>query len=241
MKLSKSTFEVLSQASRLNDQIAIYPGNVVLSCKDTRTTIMEAVVQEPFSDEMAFYSLRKFLSTFKVIEGGNINGDLSASTLTVNADNLQIKNGNKRVNYALSDANNLTVQDPNKNIDYYISGHDVSAKFTVCAKDMSSILSMSKLLSAEYLSVNVANGSVTLVVMPKSALDNRNSDDYKLKIESDAIELAEGVHTSYYHIDSISELFTSDYTIEIYSEVCMVLRTKDNTLDISYMIAPQDA
>jgi len=106
MKLSKETLEILSSFKDINQSIVVYPGNMIRTKSEDNRIVAEAIVDESFDREFAFYSIKGFLDAHNIIG--------SPDLIFSQEDFVLLKDGRSELKYYYSNPEFITAPDQNK-------------------------------------------------------------------------------------------------------------------------------
>lgn len=115
MKLSKETLEILNSFRTINSSIVIYPGNSIKTKAEDSRMFAEAVTEETFEREFAFYDIKGFLDAYNILgEPDLIFGE---------DDYVVLKDERTEIKYYFSEPSLIT--SPSPNVDFQLPSKDV--------------------------------------------------------------------------------------------------------------------
>ncbi len=166
MKLSRKTLALLENFSTICDSILIEKGNKIRSMSVSKSVLGIATTDVEFEEELAIFSLPKFLKLYRCIQN---------PTLTVQGDHsVLIHNDVDTLEYRLSDKNMINTP-PKKELNLPSVEVEVEieqAQFAKCLK-------ISKMLEHSSLAIVGDGETIWLKVMDAK---NTGSDSFKTRI-----------------------------------------------------------
>lgn len=165
MKFSQETLAILSNFAQINPSIVFNPGNVISTMSNMETVIAKAKVDTEFEETFGIFNLSQFLSVISMFDDPEF---------TILGSHLQIKSGNEKVLYTLSEPKLIT-QAPNKELT--LPEGDVS--FTLEAEVLKKLLKVASLMGSPEIAVTGDRENIYV-----EALNVKNSSDnnYKVKV-----------------------------------------------------------
>jgi hypothetical protein len=107
MKLSTETLEILNSFRDINESVIIYPGNVIKTKSVDNRIFAEAVIEETFDRECAFYSLKGFLDAYNILG--------SPEVVLSDENYVLLQDGSNQIKYYYSEPSLIVSPDPNLN------------------------------------------------------------------------------------------------------------------------------
>jgi hypothetical protein len=106
MKLTKETLEILSSFKDINQSIVVYPGQMIRTRSEDNRIVAEAIVEETFEREFAFYSIKGFLDAHNIIG--------SPDLVFSEEDYVLLKDGRSEIRYYYANPDLITAPEQSK-------------------------------------------------------------------------------------------------------------------------------
>jgi len=156
MKLSNNTLAILSNFSKINDNIYIRTGNVIRTISNSENISAYATVEETFEDEFAIYELSQFLRGLRLYENPEIE-------IFSDKGYVLIKQGTHTIKYFLTDPD-LVKAPENRNM--RLPSQDVC--FQMRAEHFDKLMKASNVFGLSDFTVLGEKGKIVLQVRNKS-------------------------------------------------------------------------
>lgn len=164
MKLDPKTIAVLQNFQSINPQIAIDPGNVIMTVTPTETMVARATVPNTFPIHFGIYDLSRFLAMSSLLKDAEVEFEDTY---------FNVKAGPTKLKFVYADTE-MMVKPPKK---VTIPNGDV--EFELRAEVYSSIMKAMSILKYSKLAVIEDGKTMTLVTVNDK---NKNSDDYSVSL-----------------------------------------------------------
>jgi len=164
MKLDPKTISVLQNFQTINPQIAIDPGNVLMTVTTSETLVARATVPTEFPIPFGIYDLSKFLAMSSLLK----DADLEFHDTYFN-----VKSGPTNLKFVYADTE-MMIKPPKK---VTIPNGDI--EFELRAEVYSSIMKAMSILKYSKLAVIGDGKNMSLVTVNDK---NKNSDDYSVTL-----------------------------------------------------------
>lgn len=159
MKISTETVKLLQNFAGVNNNIRIYPGNVVSTISPSKQVFARATVTEDFPQDFCVYDLNSLLSLITLSDDPD---------LEFGESNLKIRKGNSEIEYFYAAPDVIIAPEAGKNIPV-----DVHYQFNITAADLLMLTKAAGALAAKYVSIVSKKGTTTISVGdPKTAGSN---------------------------------------------------------------------
>jgi len=194
MRFDAKTLQLLKNFSTINPSIYFRRGNSLCTISDSKAIYAKAAIDQEIPSNFAIYDLSRFLSTLSMFTDPEI---------TIEENRAVIKDGNRSVNYTLTDPILITTP-PEKNIG--LSSVDV--KFAMSAERLQETIRAISILGLPEIAI-IGNGSEIFV----KAVDvkNINGDNYAVSVGK-----TDDVFSVFIKTENIKFL-QADYVVEISS------------------------
>lgn len=209
MKLSNETIAVLKHAASINSGIIIDPGSMIFSMHESKTTRMQATVQEDFPVQIALINLNQFLNSLSLFTDPELEFAEESVIITDNND--------QKIQYYYSDP--AVIQQTNKQLKADIS---YEFEFNLSKEDLSQLNRAAAVIGVDDICVYNDGSNIYI-----SALDKRRQagNHFDLMVGSDSS--LEGKHFKIYFRKTNLKLTNNDYHVKASSNGLSTWIAKD--------------
>ena len=200
MKLSHETIAILKHAASINPGIIIDPGSMIFSMHESKTTRMQATVQEDFPVQVALINLNQFLNSLTLFTDPELEFCEESVFITGN-------NGQK-IQYYYSDPS--VIQQSNKQLKAEI---DYEFEFNLSKEDISQLNKAAAVIGVD--DICVYNDGADIYI---SALDKRRQagNHFDFMVGSDSS--LEGKHFKIFFRKTNLKLTNNNYHVKVSSK-----------------------
>ncbi len=213
MKLSTTTFEILSNFSNINNSILVKKGNRLRTISVAKNILAEAEIAEEFPRDFGVYELNQLLNGLDLHEDPDL--DFKEDSY------LTIREGKRRVKYFFADPQ-VIISPPEKEIT--LPSEDVRFKLQVSV--LKQLMKAAGIYQLPDLSVIGGAGVVKLVVRDKK---NDTSNEYSVVVGETDKEF-----TFNFKVENI-KLIHQDYDVVVSSK--LLSRFHNDNINLTYYIA----
>lgn len=214
MKLSDKTMQVLKNFATINQGFIITPGNVISTIAVEKYIVAYCDVDETFERECQIWNLPMFLQVLSVMDDPDIEW---------NEKTAQMSSGQYLFNYTYG--RNVEPRAPLKS---KLKKREFAATFNITADELSKIMKMGNIISAEYVTIDIDEKTQTVGLKGGETKSNTNQFSIKVAAEIDA---PVSVAVALRHL-SILQL---DYKVSVTDSAIML---ENSDFGIVYLLAP---
>lgn len=214
MKISNDTLTILKNCASINQSLFFREGNVITTITEGKSVYLNAKVEEQFPRDFAIYELSDLIQILSLDQEQDV--EFEDSYLTVS------NNGGKfKYFYSSIDLVPAPTKTPPATGFY---------EFDLTAKDISTILSASKIVSGTTISIVSKKGKVKLVVSdPKNTSGNTYSKDLAESDQDFDIRLS---------LDNF-KVISSDYKVFINEKKFIYMKHTTKELGYWFAVSPE--
>ena len=198
MKLTTSTIKTLENFAAINDNILLVQGSKQRTMTTMKNVLAEAEIdiELGFGEELAIYSLSKFLKLLKVVSNPSV--ELSEDECSIRIFN----NSGESIDYRLSDKSVMTIP-PAKPLT--LPTEDVCV--TITRQQLDKAVKVAGLLEIKDISITGDGSTIYLRVADKK---NSGSDSYKVELGDTPYNFCFNLK-----IENLAKLKRGDYELTI--------------------------
>ena len=216
MKLSNNTLAILSNFSKINDNIYIRSGNVIRTVSAAEDISAYATVEEVFDQEFAIYELSQFLRGLRLYENPEIK-------IFSDKGYVLIKQGTHTIKYFLTDPD-LVKAPENRNMK--LPSEDVC--FQMRAEQFDKLMKASNVFGLSDFTVLGRKGEITLQVRNKSnPTSNQASivvgdtdEEFELNFDKNNLLMIEGSYDVVISKEMAAQFTNQEYDLTYFVGLC---------------------
>jgi hypothetical protein len=165
MKFDSNAMQILKNFSSINKNIMFKPGQVIRTISDTKSVMAKATIGQEIPKAFGIYDLSRFLGTLSLFNEAEL--DIQDSVV-------EIREGNNKFKYALSDAS-LIVVAPDKDI----ALPDPEIEFVLTQEALNQVM---KALSVSQLPHIAVAGDGEKIYLQAIDADGKTHDTYSVEV-----------------------------------------------------------
>jgi hypothetical protein len=213
LQISKTTLEILSSFSKVNQNIVIQEGTKIETMSPSKDLIASYESADTFDSQVSIYNLNEFLGVLSAFDKPEL--DISDKLVV-------ISQGKQKVSYTFADAS-LLITPPVKGIKFPIS--DIT--FTLTDVVFSKLQKMSAILTAGDFSV-IGDGKT--IILRVHDLKNPTCNVFEIDTE---VETSESFQVNY-KMEKM-KLLSGSYTVDVSAK--KISRFTHTSIELVYYVA----
>lgn len=209
MKLSNNTIAILSNFSKINDNIYIRKGNILRTISSAGDVSAAAEIEETFDNEFAIYELTQFLRGIRLYDNPELE-------IFEDRGYALIKQGTHTLKYFLTDPELVTAPE---NRDIRLPSQDVC--FQMRSEQFDKLMKASNVFGLLDFTVLGRNGDITLQVRNKadptsnqaSIVVGETDEEFELNFDKNNLLMIEGSYDVVISKQMVAQFKNQDFNL----------------------------